>query len=191
MNRLDWAAALCHRMHHCAIMRLDVLRFLIRRFLSICGKHAACRSEELLGSVLLRLPAEAEALPAAPHCHLHGGCMCSLDRTMESLWEDGRRLVFVSSVPCEGQCLWWPPGTVHNSYANSDTLEVMWFYNRGILEDYRLNATQLFKCAVHAADGARLTHHCIAHHLVAQQRLLADAADNVSLHSPLTQLFAG
>lgn len=117
--------------------------------------------------------------------------MCSLDRTMESLWEDGRRLVFVSSVPCEGQCLWWPPGTVHNSYANSDTLEVMWFYNRGILEDYRLNATQLFKCAVHAADRARLTHHCIAHHLVAQQRLLADAADNVSLHSPLTQLFAG
>lgn len=115
--------------------------------------------------------------------------MCSLDRTMESLWEDGRRLVFVSSVPCKGQCLWWPPGMIHNSYANSDTLEVMWFYNRGILEDYRLNATQLFKCAVHAAGQARLAHPRIAH-LVAQLRLLAHAPDKMSWRLPLTQLFA-
>lgn len=65
---------------------------------------------------------------------------------MEEFWEDGRRLVFVSSVPCEEPCPWWPPETIHNTYADSDELQVMWFYNRGVLNDYSLNDTQLFKC---------------------------------------------
>lgn len=64
---------------------------------------------------------------------------------MQEYWKDGRRLVFVSSVPCGDACLWWPPQTIHNSYANSDELDVMWYYNQDILDEYRLNTTRLFK----------------------------------------------
>eukprot|EP00892_Ulva_mutabilis_P006794 jgi/Ulvmu1/4487/UM002_0212.1 len=70
---------------------------------------------------------------------------CGLERTMQEFWDDGRRLVFVSSVPCKDTCLWWPPEAIHNSYANTDEMDVMWYYNQDVLDLYRLNTTSLFK----------------------------------------------
>ena len=74
---------------------------------------------------------------------------CRLNRTMQEFWDDGRRLVFVSSVPTGDSRLWWPPASIHNSYANSDEVEVMWYYNRDVLSTYSPNATQFFKYAPH------------------------------------------
>ena len=70
---------------------------------------------------------------------------CRLDRPLKDFWEDGRRLVLVSNVECQSselvgdsgsevRCPWWGADSITNSFADTDLIQLMWIYNKNLLE---------------------------------------------------------
>ena len=66
--------------------------------------------------------------------------------------------MLVSNVECqssavvgdsssEGRCPWWGPQAITNTWADTDLINVLWMYNKELLEMYKLNSTSLLKCA--------------------------------------------
>jgi hypothetical protein len=63
------------------------------------------------------------------------------------MWSTGRRILLTASVApaSKNKNAWWPGGTVHNTYADTDDIAAMWYFNQAVLDNFQRTNNGLTK----------------------------------------------